>query len=58
MKAEIFKKTTNRRVYKNARIYSLKLSKCPICPPHGGCNRHYGTSHSWKDQSKKRTQHG
>jgi hypothetical protein len=53
-----YKTTTNRRVYKWNRIDHLKLTSCPICSPHKGCNRMGGRnfSYSWKDQTRKSKQ--
>ena len=58
MKRKIHEETTDSRVYKNARISSLYLTKCPKCSPHKGCNRWAGGGHSnsWKDTTKRRSQ--
>ena len=44
---EMLKTTGNSSVYRKAFI---KLySKCPMCSPNRGCNRHFSTDiNSWK----------
>ena len=36
----------------NSRVYNLtvneKVSGCPICPPHRGCNRNKENDNNWK----------
>ena len=58
MKKQIHETTTNRRVYKYARLDSLNLLKCPKCGPHRGCNRFTKRKslRSWKDTTKRGTQ--
>ena len=57
MKGKIHKETTNSRVYKNARIVCLKLTKCPKCPPNKGCNAHgKHQGNGWKDKTKRGSQ--
>lgn len=52
-KEKEFDSTTNNRVYKS--ILNAKVSKCPICPPHKGCNRRRRKlQKSWKYFRKTR----
>ena len=45
--------TTDSRVYKMAQRH--RTLGCPLCPPHGGCNRFKSSNEyrSWKYWRKK-----
>ena len=52
MKVEkIVKTTTNSKEYK--RLTGYRVSGCPICAPHRGCNRRRNSANrSWKSYRK------
>lgn len=53
MKVERFKTTMDSRSYKILARQKLWKGTCPICGPHGGCNRgRMRISSCWKNYRK------